>query len=100
MPNDQLIADFRHAAHQALGTIEVIEYLAQQQLNGQPFQNSTLARAQNTLRPVGEAMFAIYRSTGRLPRLSFRGFIFTLSIMPGGIVDLQLIRQSDIIDVG
>ncbi len=92
------LATFREAAYQALGTRELLEYLAQRQLNGEPVTPAAVDRAQTAMQPVAKALFAIFKRTGTFPRLRYRGFLFMLTNV-GEIVDLQIIRESDIVTV-
>ncbi len=97
LTSDELIT-FRTAAHSAIGTRELIEYITQRQLSGEEVSAATVDRAQTALQPVAKSLFAIFKRTGAFPRLRYRGFLFMLTIV-GEVVDLQIIRESDIVTV-
>lgn len=92
--SDELVA-FREAAYVALGTRELLEYLAHRQQAGQPISAATVERVQTTLQPVAKALFAVLKRTGSCPTVRYRGFLFALTIV-GDVVDLQIVRESDI----
>jgi hypothetical protein len=90
---------FRSAAYAALGTRELIEYLAQRQLSGEPVNPASVDRAQTAMQPVAKALFAIYKRTGSFPRIRYRGFLFMLTLLPDQVMDLQIVRESDFVEV-
>ncbi len=93
------LAAFRTTAHSAIGTRELIEYITQRQLSGEQVSAATVDRAQTALQPVAKSLYSIFKRTGAFPRLRYRGFLFMLTMLPGDVVDLQIIRESDIVNV-
>jgi hypothetical protein len=43
-------------------------------------------------------MWEIYKRSNWLPRIRFRGYLFTLSISPPDVIDVQIIPESGIVD--
>lgn len=94
-PTETELADFRTAAHAALATGEFIEYLGQRLLTGERIDAHHVDRIQTAMRPTAKALHAIFKRTGVLPTLRFRGFLFSIYLC-GDIVGLTVVRESDI----